>query len=193
MLSGTFVLLPVLFALLLEDWQCFIDLYLPRRPPGSGAFFFAVEPAGRGFNQPAAIREKRLRARRYPCAAVRLVVTRSARNECVRKAPASACGNCNRPSWKRRFRCQLRSTPRSTSGTANRSGFPDGAGLEVRCLLGYLWITEEGDGEDRIIANGESFVLDRPGLSLATALTGPALVVVQPGPDFGSYPLRQAA
>jgi len=70
---------------------------------------------------------------------------------------------------------------------------PDGAGLEVRCLLGNLWITEEGDGADRVIADGESFVLDRPGLSLATALTGPALVVVQPGPDFGSYPLRQAA
>jgi hypothetical protein len=27
---GQFVSLSVLFALLLEDWQCFIDLYLPR-------------------------------------------------------------------------------------------------------------------------------------------------------------------
>jgi len=70
---------------------------------------------------------------------------------------------------------------------------PDGAGLEVRCLLGNLWITEEGDGEDRIIANGESFVLDRPGLSLATALTGPALVVVQPGRVLDPHPLRHAA
>jgi len=43
---------------------------------------------------------------------------------------------------------------------------PDDAGLEVRCVLGYLWITEESDDEDRIIADGESFVLDRPGLSL---------------------------
>jgi Protein of unknown function (DUF2917) len=70
---------------------------------------------------------------------------------------------------------------------------PDGAGLEVRCLLGNLWITEEGDGEDRIIANGESFVLDRPGLSLVTALGGPALVVVQPGRVFALPPLRRAA
>jgi len=70
---------------------------------------------------------------------------------------------------------------------------PDGAGLEVRCLLGNLWITEEGDGEDRIITDGESFVLDRPGLSLATALTGPALVVVQPGRVLGARPLRHAA
>lgn len=70
---------------------------------------------------------------------------------------------------------------------------PDSAGLEVRCLLGNLWITEEGDGEDRILANGESFVLDRPGLSLVTALTGPALVVVQPGRVFATDPLRRAA
>jgi Protein of unknown function (DUF2917) len=70
---------------------------------------------------------------------------------------------------------------------------PDGAGLKVRCLLGNLWITEEGDGEDRIISNGESFVLDRPGLSLATALSGPALVVVQPGQVFAPDPLQRAA
>jgi hypothetical protein len=69
----------------------------------------------------------------------------------------------------------------------------DGAGLEVRCLLGNLWITEEGDGEDRIIANGASFVLDRPGLSLATALSGPALVVVQPGRVSAPHPLPHAA
>jgi hypothetical protein len=70
---------------------------------------------------------------------------------------------------------------------------PDSAGLEVRCLLGNLWITEEGDGVDRVIANGESFVLDRPGLSLATALNGPALVVVQPGRVSAAYSLRRAA
>ena len=70
---------------------------------------------------------------------------------------------------------------------------PDSAGLEVRCLLGNLWITEEGDGVDRIIADGESCVLDRPGLSLATALNGPALVVVQPGRVSAAYSLRRAA
>ena len=70
---------------------------------------------------------------------------------------------------------------------------PDSAGFEVRCLLGNLWITEEGDGEDRIIAHGESFVLDRPGLSLATALSGPALLVVKPGRVSAPHSLRQAA
>ena len=70
---------------------------------------------------------------------------------------------------------------------------PDGAGLEVRCLLGKLWITEEGNREDKIIGNGESFVLDRPGLSLVTALGEPALLVVQPGSVNARRPLRRAA
>jgi hypothetical protein len=70
---------------------------------------------------------------------------------------------------------------------------PDGAGLEVRCLLGNLWITEEGNGEDNILADGESFVLDRSGLSLATALRGPALLVVHPGSGIAQHPLQAAA
>jgi hypothetical protein len=57
----------------------------------------------------------------------------------------------------------------------------DGAGLEVKSLRGDLWITQSGDPEDNIIRAGESFVLDRPGLTLVTALLGPALLVVQPG------------
>ncbi len=69
----------------------------------------------------------------------------------------------------------------------------DGAGLEVKCLLGTLWITQDGDREDRIIDIGESFVLDRPGLSLVTAMLGPALLVVQPGTVVGPDPLKLAA
>jgi Protein of unknown function (DUF2917) len=69
----------------------------------------------------------------------------------------------------------------------------DGAGLEVRCLLGNLWITEEGNCEDEIIDNGRSFVLDRQGLSLVTALGGPGLLVVQPGRVFTPYPVGHAA
>jgi Protein of unknown function (DUF2917) len=70
---------------------------------------------------------------------------------------------------------------------------PDGAGLEVRCLLGNLWITQEGNCEDKIIDNGQSFVLDRQGLSLVTALGGPGLLVVQPGRALAPYPVRHAA
>lgn len=69
----------------------------------------------------------------------------------------------------------------------------DGAGLEVKCLRGVLWITQEGDREDRVIGSGESFVLDRPGLSVVTAVSGPALLVVQPGRVAERRPLRTAA
>jgi hypothetical protein len=69
----------------------------------------------------------------------------------------------------------------------------DGAGLEVTCLWGVLWITQEGDREDRIIDSGGSFVLDRPGLSVVTAVSGPALLVVQPGRVIARRPLRTAA
>jgi Protein of unknown function (DUF2917) len=69
----------------------------------------------------------------------------------------------------------------------------DGVGVEVRCLPGNLWVTEEGEREDRILNRGQSFVLDRPGLSLVTALGGPAMLVVQPGTVFAPNPLRQAA
>jgi len=69
----------------------------------------------------------------------------------------------------------------------------DGAGLEVKCVRGYLWITQHGDLEDRIIGRGESFVLDRPGLSLVSALGDPAMLVVRPGMVIARRPLRHAA
>jgi Protein of unknown function (DUF2917) len=69
----------------------------------------------------------------------------------------------------------------------------DGAGLEVKCLRGNLWITQAGDTEDKIVHGGESFVLDRPGLSLVTALLGPALLIVQPGRIPAPRELRAAA
>ena len=69
----------------------------------------------------------------------------------------------------------------------------DGAGLEVKCLRGNLWITQAGDAEDRIVHGGESFVIERPGLTLATALLGPALLIVQPGRIPAARGLRAAA
>ncbi len=55
----------------------------------------------------------------------------------------------------------------------------NGAGLEVKCLQGSLWITQYGDHQDRVINRGESFVLDRDGLSLVTAPIGPAVLIVR--------------
>ncbi|HML07933.1 MAG TPA: DUF2917 domain-containing protein [Xanthobacteraceae bacterium] len=69
----------------------------------------------------------------------------------------------------------------------------DGAGLEIKCLQGNLWVTQEGDQQDRIVSSGESFVLDRPGLSVVTALLEPALLIVQPGRVEAQSPLRLAA
>src|SRR5436305_7465566 len=69
----------------------------------------------------------------------------------------------------------------------------DGAGLEVKALQGDLWITQAGDPEDTIVHGGESFVLDRPGLALVTALLGPAILVVQPGRVVAWPELRRAA
>jgi hypothetical protein len=69
----------------------------------------------------------------------------------------------------------------------------DGAGYEVKCLRGNLWITQHGDLEDRIVGRGESFGLDRPGLSLVTALGEPALLVLRRGAVVARRPLRHAA
>jgi hypothetical protein len=69
----------------------------------------------------------------------------------------------------------------------------DGAGLEVKCIRGHLWISQHGDLEDRTIDGGQSFVLDRPGLSLVTALGEPAVVVVKPRSTIAPRPLRHAA
>jgi hypothetical protein len=69
----------------------------------------------------------------------------------------------------------------------------DGAGLEVKCIRGHLWITQHGDFEDRTIDGGQSFVLDRPGLSLVTALGEPAVVVVKPRSTIAPRPLQRAA
>ena len=69
----------------------------------------------------------------------------------------------------------------------------EGAGLEVRCIRGHLWITQHGDLEDRVIGSGESFVLDRQGLSLVTALREPGVVFVKPGTVIARQPLQAAA
>ncbi len=43
------------------------------------------------------------------------------------------------------------------------SGKVRGPGVEIRCLSGMVWVTLEGDVEDRVLTAGDSFVSDRPG------------------------------
>jgi hypothetical protein len=56
----------------------------------------------------------------------------------------------------------------------------NGQGLRVGCLRGVLWITQSNDSDDIIVQDGQSFVLDRPGLALISAPIGPADVIIQP-------------
>jgi hypothetical protein len=66
--------------------------------------------------------------------------------------------------------------------------------LVSKCdAFSVILITEKGEREDRIIGNGQAFVLDRPSLSLVTALGGPAVLVVQPGTACAPDPLRHVA
>ena len=54
----------------------------------------------------------------------------------------------------------------------------DGEGFAVECLEGAVWITQSNDPRDMVLNPGESFVLDKPGLALICAATGPATVAV---------------
>ncbi|MGP0093135.1 MAG: DUF2917 domain-containing protein [Xanthobacteraceae bacterium] len=67
----------------------------------------------------------------------------------------------------------------------------DGRGLTVRCLAGWLWITQYGDSDDHVLEAGECFVLDRPGLALVIAPSGPATVVVVEKATRGLQARRQ--
>jgi hypothetical protein len=55
----------------------------------------------------------------------------------------------------------------------------DGQGFRVECLEGSVWITQSNDPRDIVIAAGQSFVLDKPGLALVCAAAGPAVVAVE--------------
>ncbi len=57
----------------------------------------------------------------------------------------------------------------------------DGAlGTAILCHAGAVWVTLEDDSRDILIEAGESFVIDRGGLSLVCAIAGPADVEVSP-------------
>jgi Protein of unknown function (DUF2917) len=55
----------------------------------------------------------------------------------------------------------------------------DGEGLTVTCINGVVWITQSEDTRDIIVAAGQSFILDRPGLALVAAPVGPATITVR--------------
>ena len=57
----------------------------------------------------------------------------------------------------------------------------DRDGERIDCLGGQLWITQDGDQRDVVLKPGESFVLDRPGTALVSALSEARFVLRRPG------------
>jgi hypothetical protein len=54
-----------------------------------------------------------------------------------------------------------------------------GARVEICCLSGALWVTQEGDPRDLFLARGESLALSPRGLTLVTALEPTTLRVAE--------------
>ena len=59
------------------------------------------------------------------------------------------------------------------------SGVPldDARGRIVTCVAGTAWLTMEGDSRDIVLASGESFTVDRDGLTLVAAQVPSTIVV----------------
>ena len=58
----------------------------------------------------------------------------------------------------------------------------DGQGRAIVVFEGQVWITQENDPRDVVLAAGESFSIDRPGLTLVQALRDSKLILVQAEP-----------
>ena len=54
-------------------------------------------------------------------------------------------------------------------------------GQRIECRSGQLWITQDGDPNDVILAADQSFTLDRSGHALVSALEDASFVLRSPG------------
>ncbi|MGY4829532.1 DUF2917 domain-containing protein [Sphaerotilaceae bacterium SBD11-9] len=54
-------------------------------------------------------------------------------------------------------------------------------GQRIECQTGQLWITQDGDPNDVILAPAQSFTLDRSGHALVSALEDASFVLRGPG------------
>ncbi len=46
----------------------------------------------------------------------------------------------------------------------------DGRGRRLECIAGSIWITQDGDRRDIVLAPGEAFTFDRQGDAIVSAL-----------------------
>lgn len=56
---------------------------------------------------------------------------------------------------------------------------PAALGRRVECLSGSLWITQDGDARDIVLAPGESFEFDHTGDALISALADSSYLLLQ--------------
>ena len=70
----------------------------------------------------------------------------------------------------------------------------DAAGRHLTVVRGNLWITQLGERGDPVVAAGETFRFTRPGVSLAQALGGDAVVMLEDGlePERAAVPAETA-
>lgn len=54
---------------------------------------------------------------------------------------------------------------------------PDAQGVSISVRAGTAWITQHGDPDDSVIKAGETFVVDRPGLTLVIPVRATTLVI----------------
>ena len=62
----------------------------------------------------------------------------------------------------------------------------DGRGLLLHVREGSVWLTQEGDRQDRYLGAGASFQLDRDGLAIAQATSRSTVTLVAPQPQAGA-------
>ncbi len=53
------------------------------------------------------------------------------------------------------------------------------SGKTVTCVRGCLWITQDGDPKDVVIAAGDSYTLDRAGRMLVSALEDSSVMLAE--------------
>ncbi len=64
-----------------------------------------------------------------------------------------------------------------TKGRIRRVHHP--VGRRVECVTGSLWITQDGDLRDIVLAAGESFVFDHKGDALISALDDSSFLLLE--------------